>query len=388
MKRFIDKKELEELAHKYRLGTITEAEKAKFDSWFNQHSDTPLFVADESRPNAEEHENILFEKIRSRIAKEVPKPRKIFPWKKLSVAAAMLLFVGFGGWYILQRDIADQVEQATVQIEDIAPAQEKATLTLADGRKIELSGLDRGEIAKLNGIEIQKSEDGLITYSVVATDTKATSLYNELSTAKGEQFQIVLADGTRVWLNSGTKLRFPQHFDGQGNRQVYLEGEAYFEVAHNAQKPFIVKSDDQQVEVLGTHFNINNYPEDSGMKTTLLEGSVRINKQTLLKPNQQAVSSTSGVRVYDVVAQDYIDWKSGIFTFKNENIVAVMRKLARWYDVDVAFQSDEIFDRTFTGNISRREYVSKVLYILEQSSDLKFTLQGRKITVVKNENNQ
>jgi ferric-dicitrate binding protein FerR (iron transport regulator) len=300
----------------------------------------------------------------------------------------MLLFVGFGGWYILQRDIADQVEQATVQIEDIAPAQEKATLTLADGRKIELSGLDRGEIAKLNGIEIQKSEDGLITYSVVATDTKATSLYNELSTAKGEQFQIVLADGTRVWLNSGTKLRFPQHFDGQGNRQVYLEGEAYFEVAHNAQKPFIVKSDDQQVEVLGTHFNINNYPEDSGMKTTLLEGSVRINKQTLLKPNQQAVSSTSGVRVYDVVAQDYIDWKSGIFTFKNENIVAVMRKLARWYDVDVAFQSDEIFDRTFTGNISRREYVSKVLYILEQSSDLKFTLQGRKITVGKNENNQ
>jgi ferric-dicitrate binding protein FerR (iron transport regulator) len=248
--------------------------------------------------------------------------------------------------------------------------------------------LDRGEIAKLNGIEIQKSEDGLITYSVVATDTKATSLYNELSTAKGEQFQIVLADGTRVWLNSGTKLRFPQHFDGQGNRQVYLEGEAYFEVAHNAQKPFIVKSDDQQVEVLGTHFNINNYPEDSGMKTTLLEGSVRINKQTLLKPNQQAVSSTSGVRVYDVVAQDYIDWKSGIFTFKNENIVAVMRKLARWYDVDVAFQSDEIFDRTFTGNISRREYVSKVLYILEQSSDLKFTLQGRKITVGKNENNQ
>lgn len=277
---------------------------------------------------------------------------------------------------------------------DVAPGGNKATLTLADGSKVLLDSAVNGEIIKQSGVMVSKAADGQLVYTIqerVVHGEPKKMLTNTVSTPRGGQYQINLPDGTRVWLNAASELKFPLSFAGLKERRVSLTGEAYFEVKKNAAKPFIVASDRQVVQVLGTHFNVNSYKDDANTKTTLLEGAVKVQSlkggrpdEAILKPGQQArigsASRAISVATVDPLAE--IAWKKGQFFFENEPIENIMKEVSRWYDVDIVYK-DDFAGKTVWGSVTRYGNVSKVLSILELTGGIHFKIEGRRITVHK-----
>lgn len=280
------------------------------------------------------------------------------------------------------------------RVADIAPGGNKAILTLADGSRIVLDTAGKGNLAHQGAVRITKTDDGQLVYTInegSKKDETAAGLSNSIVTPKGGQYQVNLPDGTRVWLNAASSLTFPVSFAKLKERKVELKGEAYFEVQKDLTKPFIVQSDKQIVQVLGTHFNIDAYSDEPNTKTTLLEGSVKvrglnvaIGEEALLKPGQQArIKSASGQA--DVVSVDptsEIAWKNGLFFFENEPIENIMKQITRWYDVEVVYE-DDVKGKTVWGSVTRYTNVSKVLSILALTGEIHFKLEGRRITVHK-----
>ena len=310
-----------------------------------------------------------------------PKPL----WPKL-VAAASILIAIFAGFYFYSGTGHTLNSIATASTKhDAAPGGNKATLTLSDGSQISLTDAGNGQLAEQSGVRITKNADGQLVYSIVPSDTKELA-YNTISTPRGGVYQINLPDGTSVWLNAASSIKFPTTFAHLSQRQVELRGEAYFEVAKNKKLPFIVSTGQQQVEVLGTHFNINSYEDEEEVKTTLLEGSVKVSAGNVmfLKPGQQATSSVrSGgkVKVGPANIEQAMAWKNGFFHFEKENLHSVLRQLARWYDVEVVYQIDRPDDE-FVGDIPRGVKLSEVLKILEFEGT-HFRIEGRKLFVIK-----
>lgn len=277
---------------------------------------------------------------------------------------------------------------------DVAPGGNKATLTLADGSKILLDTAVNGEVIKQSGVVVTKAADGQLVYTIqerVVRDHHKKMLTNTVSTPRGGQYQVNLPDGTRVWLNAASELKFPLSFAGLKERRVNLTGEAYFEVKKNTAKPFIVASDRQLVQVLGTHFNVNSYKDDANTKTTLLEGAVKVLSlkggnpdEAILKPGQQAriseASATINVATVDPSVE--IAWKNGQFFFENEPIENIMKQIARWYDIEVIYK-DDFAGKTVWGSVTRYGNVSKVLSILELTGGIHFKIEGRRIVVQK-----
>lgn len=268
---------------------------------------------------------------------------------------------------------------------DAEPGSNKAVLTLANGSKLVLDAAKNGLLAKSGHISIKKAKDGQLIYLIEGaknTATNAPTVYNTISTPIGGQYQVILPDGTKVWLNAASSLRYPTSFTGK-QRMVELTGEAYFEVTKNAAMPFNVHVNKLDVKVLGTHFNIMAYGNEPVVKTTLLEGSVQLNSgQTTntLKPGQQGVlNSNNEIKVFNVDAEHYIAWKNGYFDFKRSSIREIMNQLARWYDVDVVY-SGNIPDDEFVGKIQRSAKLSEVLHILELSK-VNFKIEQKKIIV-------
>ena len=244
-----------------------------------------------------------------------------------------------------------------------------------------LNNLKNGNLASQTGLKLIK-QDSTLTYK--ADDDSKVS-YNTITIPNGGQYQLILADGTKVWLNAASSLKFPTAFPGK-QRTVELTGEAYFEVAKNKNQPFNVKTPTQTVQVLGTHFNINAYSNEPFVKTTLLEGSVNVSSaggSLLLKPGQQALLNNSGLATLkdDVDTDEAIAWRNGLFQFNDVDIKTIMRQVARWYDVDVEFKG-QVPAYTFHGKISRNLNASTVLKIFELSG-INFTIEGRKIIVSK-----
>lgn len=274
----------------------------------------------------------------------------------------------------------------TNQGDAVVPGTQTATLTLADGRKIRLSETDNGQLAEDAGVRISKSADGQLVYEVLK-DQPTASGYNTLSTAKGETYKVKLPDGTQVWLNAASSIRYATNFSAHNTRYVTLDGEAYFDVAKNAERPFVVRSGDQEVEVLGTRFNITSYTEDAHVLTTLLEGSVQVKFQKgtkTLRPGQQAHRSASGdLRVREVDTDPVISWINNEFMFDGDDIETVMRKIARWYNVDVVYQGAKTTEK-FGGGLSRFESVEEVLQLLEKTGAVKFRIENRIIYVESN----
>jgi len=273
---------------------------------------------------------------------------------------------------------------------DIAPGGNRAILTLANGQQIILDSAANGNLAQQGNIKIIKLDNGRLAYKTL-NEKPGEVLYNTISTPRGGQYILVLADGSKVWLNAASSLRFPTSFTGK-ERNVELTGEGYFEVAHNAAMPFHVKSGDMTVEVLGTHFDINAYNDESVIKTTLLEGSVKVSKgaaSKMIRPGEQAQIENHGnplipkimVQTTDVDAA--IAWENGRFIFQGNNIQSVMRQLARWYDVEVSYQ-ENVTDEKFVGVINRSRYenISQILEMLEKTRTVSFTINGRNITVM------
>jgi len=298
-------------------------------------------------------------------------------------AAAILIFVLAGAYFYYNRH-AVQTQQITKNKPvkaDIAPGGTKAVLTLADGSKLVLNNAKNGVLSTQAGTHVVK-HDSLISYKATKLSSRQVS-YNTITIPNGGQYQLILADGTRVWLNAASSLRFPTAFTGE-NRTVELTGEAYFEVAKNKDKPFNVKTATQTVQVLGTHFNINAYSNEATVKTTLLEGSVKVfsaNAVVMIRPGQQSVLINNGTFAVkdDLDTDEIVAWKNGLFQFNEADIQTIMRQIARWYDIDVEFKGKLPAD-LYRGKISRNVNVSQVLKILELSG-INFTIEGRKIIV-------
>ena len=312
----------------------------------------------------------------------------------LRIAAALLLLVGLGAgirfiWFnpSVKPEPAPIAKSAQMPL---TPGSDRAWLRLADGSVVYLDSTETGLLASQAGMRLEKRDDGSIVYQSMPgiTEPVDAMVYNEIRTPRGGQYQVVLSDGTHVWLNAETSLRFPVAFKGP-ERKVDLQGEAYFEVAKDVGRPFRVMTTESVVEVYGTHFNVNAYADEASVRTTLLEGRVGVRstvdgspgKLQMLSPGQQASVKVDGsVDVDDRVdTEEAIAWKNGRFQFNSADIRSIMRQIARWYDAEVVFQGNPSLH--FTGQITRRDDVSRVLQMMEMTGEVHFRIEGRKIYV-------
>ena len=318
--------------------------------------------------------------------------------RRWMMAAAVLLVLGTGFLWYQQQKVKVPVAAISATTHDLAPGTNKATLTLADGTTIDLDAARNGVLGQQGKTRLLKSKDEQLVYQPGQDKRVAESRpssgnetrYNLLTTPRGGQYQLQLPDGSKVWLNAATSLRYPTSFTG-GDRVVELKGEAYFEIKADATRPFTVKvlrggtteAEPLKVEVLGTHFNIMDYDEEPAISTTLLEGLVRVSKgghNVLVRPGQQArLSRNEELRVMSADTEEAVAWKDGMFMFKDAGIGEVMRQLARWYDVEVVYVNGIPRDR-FQGEMYRNVNASKILKVLE-ASGVHFTVEGKKINL-------
>ncbi|MFA6945613.1 MAG: FecR family protein [Pedobacter sp.] len=364
-------KEAKELLEKYKSGKCSPEEKLLLQKWFHHlHEDelTELTEADLKTAKKE------FQK---KMIALINKSNTYTLWPRIISAAAIIIIISVGTLFYLNyiKKLNTKHEISGVQ-NDISPGGNIATLTLADGRKISLTDAKNGQLAEQSGIKISKTADGQLVYTISDSDNSSQSLsYNIIETPAGGQYQVNLPDGSKVWLNSASSLRYPVRFTGN-ERRVEISGEAYFEVAHNKRMPFKVINSSQIVEVLGTHFNIMAYPDESSTKTTLLEGSVRIikeNKSKIITPGQQTRVKNGDIDVETVDVTQVTAWKDGYFMFKNEDIQSIMRQISRWYNLEVEYQG-HFTEKVFGAKISRTRNVSEVLEILESTGSIHFKI--------------
>ena len=303
-------------------------------------------------------------------------------WLRYGAAAALVMLVMSGVYLLLSPSVRPKEKLAgnlPVQPADKEPGKEGAVLTLADGSMVVLDSLGNGLITTQNNTSVMLN-NGRLTYGQDRASGEET-LYNTLTTPRGRQFRVILGDGTKVWLNSASTLRYPVAFS-ETEREVEISGEVYFEVAKDANRRFVVKAGNTHTEVLGTRFNINAYADEPSLKTTLLEGAIIVKAgagQYVLRPGEQAsCNARQAVSVAPVNTEDVIAWKNGFFNFTNADITTIMRSLARWYDLEVVYEGTPP-PVTFRGKIQRNLQLSDVLEFLK--NDVHFEREGNKIII-------
>lgn len=369
------------LVDRITSGTATDDEIARYNSWYNAHDANGSWNEDMLGP-IEEKKDKLLNGIQSRISV----PRKAKLWPRIITVAATIGVIITGIYFYRSSDAVTH---------DITPGHTGATLTLSGGKKIRLADAANGELAKEAGVVITKTADGKLVYEIKGSSAEKGKI-NTISTAKGETYQLRLPDGSMVWLNAASSLTYAADLVSEGKRNVKLKGEAYFEISKDKSHPFIVKTDLQEVEVLGTHFNINAYEDEREVKTTLLEGSVLVGKlgkvdpgnpwstpyaPVILKPGEQSVLIGKKLKVFKVDVNDAVDWKNGEFIFRSQQLADIMRDVKRWYDVEVVFENASIAEKTFTADISRYDNILKLLNILQKTGKVKFRIEGRTVYV-------
>lgn len=309
--------------------------------------------------------------------------RSIHRWPRIAAAASIILLLGIGGYFVLHQK-QPPVQLAQNQPQDIAPGQNRATLTLANGRKIILAKGLKGQLAVQGGTVI-RANDNDITYNAGKKEESVS--YNTLATAKGEQspYPLVLADGTKVWLDAASSVTFPTAFTGK-ERLVKLTGQAYFEVAHNAAQPFKIAVRDLMIQDIGTEFNINAYGDEPAIRTTLVNGAVRVSKQgkadqsVVLKPGQMAVAAAN-LSVEQGNIEESTAWKNGYFRYESIELKELMKQVARWYDIEVEYEGN-VNRHEFFVDTKRKTNLSNMLKILEQGG-VHFKMNGRKLLITK-----
>ena len=395
----MEKDNAKEILIRYLNGTCTKEEKALVETWYNLHHN----------PEAQSLREEELEMELDSMDQSLPlHGRRRHLYKYLMVAAAVLV-IGFTGWWLYHadRNSTATTGQPLAANNVIVPGGNKAVLTLANGKKISLTDAGTGNIASETGVSIVKTADGQMAYRITDVATKeAVSAFNTIETPVGGQYQVQLPDGTKVWLNAQSSLRFPVHFSDT-ERRVEITGEAYFEVkplslptgrdVGGHKIPFIVDilsasggGPGGQVEVLGTHFNINAYDNEPELKTTLLEGSVIVKSEAtaqnsvILKPGQQAVLSRGHSPLtidHSPDLDDVVAWKNNKVQFTDLDIHSVMRMLERWYNIEVVYTGHEI-KTTFGGSVSRSKNIDVILKLLEATGDVHFKIEGRRVTVM------
>ncbi|MDR6941567.1 FecR family protein [Mucilaginibacter pocheonensis] len=326
----------------------------------------------------------IFNNLKQQTAPARP-ARKI--WTAISAAASVILLLVTAGYYFLHSPSSRPVVAAQRIHNDVKPGGTNAYLILSDGQSIALAGERSGVIGMDAGKSIVKTANGQVEYVNGHNNHDNNKIgLNILQTPNGGHYRLVLADGTKVWLNAASQLTYPASFADLKERKIELKGEAYFEVAKDAAHPFIVRTDDQQIRVLGTHFNVNAYHDDGGSKTTLLEGSIRAagnHSEAVVRPGQEVVSSSTGrLTIGQADTELAIAWKNDQFMFESEPVRPLMKKVARWYDVEVIYARD-VPDVRFNGAISKFENISAVLKILESTGKIHFEVSGRNVYVTK-----
>lgn len=380
----MDEQRIPELIDKYIAGTATDKERKALLDWYRsvQHDET--FWPEEEA---------VFEQRITRALSEIKQStglatndtstiKRIFPWKLISIAAVALMVIGLSTLFLLDTRKNVAKENIALTDDEIKPGGSKAVLKLANGQTFAL-----GDSLATFGIANQGTftdNKGELLFNPETGGT-TTLAYNELMTPKGGQYVIHLPDGSKVSLNSESALSFPTLFEGD-ERKVVLQGEAFFEVAKNEDKPFIVSMPAMEVEVLGTTFNVKGYQDEEDITTTLVEGSVKVKaekEQALLKPGQSAIlNKASGVmhtKKADLTAETA--WTKGYFMFTDEHIKNIMNQLSRWYDFQVVYQGD-MKDKIYSGRILRRSDITEVLNMLEQTGTIKFRIEGRRVVVM------
>lgn len=313
----------------------------------------------------------------------VPAKKKSYRW--LAAAAAVIIVCAVA--VLFSRSGSDDTNLA-MSAKEIAPGKSGATLTLADGRKIRLADVAKGELAQESGMEIVKTADGKIIYNVKA-EVDAVGKTNTLATARGETYEVCLPDGSLVWLNAASSLTYSATLNERGVRRVRLEGEAYFQIKKDKSHPFVVETKSQQVQVLGTHFNVNAYPEERDVRTTLLEGSVRVTisegsqQSKVLVPGQQARVDGGELNVLSVNTAEVTAWKNGFFEFKRVPLNVIMRDLSRWYDIDIEYADNASREVVMSGYVARSRNISVILERMQATGGVHFRIEGKKVFVYK-----
>lgn len=337
-------------------------------------------------------QQVDWEKMRLSILKRQPPAvpvKRLFPFRKMVAAAVILALLGGGGYWMLRRKAAPEERIALQPQKDVLPGGNKAILTLSNGSSIILDSAANGLLSQQGQSKVLKLTNGQLAYRP-AEEKTAALLYNTVRTPRGGTYQVTLSDGTKVWLNAASSLRFPTAFPGK-ERRVEVSGEAYFDVAKNPGQPFRVTilsepsgENRGEIEVLGTSFNINAYSDEKTLATTLLSGAVKYDangQEELLRPGQQAVfdnsARTLSLRQADTVS--VVAWKNGRFEFENMELPEILRQISRWYDVDIRYNG-HIGNAQFGGGLSRQLSLEKVLHYLE-STGMHFTLDRNVIIV-------
>jgi len=369
------------LLEKYKAGTISDEELAMLESWYLQE-----IKSNKSYEGLEAHMQAMDKNFSAILQPNIQ--LKSNNWKKIAVAASLLITFSAGFWFYTTKHRSTNLKTIDLASNDIDPGKNSATLTLSNGKKIKLIDALEGKLAEETGVKITKTADGQILYDAQAvTDGNDNGVLNTLSTSNGESYRIRLPDGSLAILNAASSLTYSTNLNKLDVRNVTLNGEAYFEISKDKKHPFVVKTATQEVEVLGTHFNINSYNDEPLVKTTLIEGMVKVTpegkngKSIILKPGEQAALTLNGtLRVNEVDTEEVLAWKNGYFLFNDEEIESILKKVARWYDIEVKYESGVSTER-FNGMISRNKSLGQVLKMLEKTDVVKFKIEGRRIIV-------
>ncbi|WP_343674262.1 FecR domain-containing protein [Chitinophaga sp.] len=372
--------EIIHLIHKYRSGTLTEAEELAFFSWYAEVEADPFhrILQQAGEVDYVPASPAFLSAMEERLQHKPTVVRKM-PFLRRAAAAAAIVVLGAAGWWALKTHNRPLQPPVAAKVNDVQPGKNGAVLTLANGQVIALDSTGNGVIANQNGTTVTLN-NGSLSYNA---DKAAAVSYNMIHTPNARQFKLVLPDGTTVWLNAGSSLKYPTAFTGR-ERIVAINGEAFFDVAKDAGHPFVVEVANQmKIQVLGTQFNINSYTDESQIKATLIQGSIRVNKgatAVVLQPGQQAqvddgITVNSHINTAQVTA-----WKDGVFNFDDLGVEAVMRQLARWYDIEVVYEQG-IPPTRFYGEIGRNLSLAQVLEGLKLSG-VHFRIEGKRLIVL------
>ncbi|MBE9600342.1 FecR family protein [Pedobacter sp. MC2016-24] len=378
----MNREQAKELVERYNNGFANAEERAWVENWYLDESRKFQFSEKEADFLHLKEKIWIATLQKSGLGKSVPK--RLALWPRIVAAAAILMVVGLSLYFYQgNRSLNNQLAA------DIAPGGNKAILTLANGQKIVLNDAAKGEITRQSGITVSKSKDGELIYTAVAAEEESTTtIRNTISTPNGGQYTIMLSDGTKVMLNAASSLTFPTALN-QKDRLVELKGEAYFEVAKHKNSRFRVISGQQTIEVLGTHFNVNAYADEEAIKTTLLEGAVKVftpGAAETIEPGEQAVWNKAygdALVKHRVNTAQETAWINGVFSFDGEDIRSVMRQVSRWYDVNVIYVGP-VSEEKYYGEIFRNSKLSEVFKILK-IENVHFDVAGKTIKVSYNQ---
>lgn len=399
-------KEVVQLIYKYLREELPPEEELRLQNWIAESGEHKIFyeratnkklLLENARSKADNLKNIDLDKEWQRL-KEMERKQSAtkiiaFKWRRYAIAASLLVVTVTGAYMWLKTDKQppEIVSENKPNIIDVLPNTTNAVLTTDDGTTIVLDSTQTGTLIDLGNVQVTRMEDGRIVYNAAVKQGAAEGMYNTITAPMGSDVVFVtLSDGSKVWMNAASSIRYPIVFTGN-KREVSISGEAYFEIAHNASKPFYVSKGAMQVQVVGTHFNVNSYEDDGAIKITLLEGSVKVtnkDKSVFIKPGEQAIAKTITNEQTPLSInrspnmEEVMAWKNGRFVFKNTKLEIIMAQIERWYNVEVIYEGDiKQQGITLTGKISRYSKASELLDLLGETEWLQFTIEGKKIIV-------